>query len=169
MTYTWGPLQGNDINKLVELSNTHFRHEVDELFDIDLVYLEKCIAHGFINQLYSPLSELLSVAKDESGKVIAWTWAKVGERAVWSTDPILTISMAHIDMSLSPKARVRIVNDMLDLWERFAHLARTPIICSTTMRKEQSAFLKLHERKGYKVRNNVAYKRLNLTQATPAN
>jgi hypothetical protein len=54
---------------------------------------------------------------------------------------------------------------MMTLWERFAVFSQTPIICSTTMRKDQNAFLKMHSRRGYDVRGSFAYKRLNTTTA----
>jgi hypothetical protein len=37
------------------------------------------------------------------------------------------------------------------------------------MRKEQTAFLRMHTKRGYDVRGSFAYKKLDLTQATPAN
>jgi hypothetical protein len=49
---------------------------------------------------------------------------------------------------------------MLELWSAFATLAQVSIICSTTMRKNQQSFLKLHERNGYDVRGSYAYKKL---------
>jgi hypothetical protein len=68
--------------------------------------------------------------------------------------------MAHVDLSLSSKQRIRLVQDMLTIWENFANFAKVPIICSTTMRKDQNAFLKLHQRNGYDVRGSYAYKKL---------
>ena len=76
---------------------------------------------------------------------------------------MVIIKMAHLSLNLSARERVTLVKDMLRLWEAFATLARVNIICSTTMRKDQSVFLKLHERYGYDVRGSYAYKRLNTT------
>jgi hypothetical protein len=49
---------------------------------------------------------------------------------------------------------------MMRLWEGFAKLAGVPIVCSTTMRNDQGAFLKLHSKNGYDVRGSYAYKKL---------
>jgi hypothetical protein len=68
--------------------------------------------------------------------------------------------MAHVDLSLPPRMRVKLVKDMMEHWERLANFAGNNIICSTTMRHEQDAFLRLHERNGYSVRGSYAYKRL---------
>ena len=73
---------------------------------------------------------------------------------------MVCIRMAHVALDLSAKTRVRLITDMMELWERFAQFANMPIICSTTMRRDQDAFLKLHSRNGYDVRGSYAYKRL---------
>jgi hypothetical protein len=49
---------------------------------------------------------------------------------------------------------------MMNLWENFAMFCQVPIICSTTMRKEQDSFLKLHAKNGYDVRGSYAYKKI---------
>ena len=49
---------------------------------------------------------------------------------------------------------------MITMWENFATLAKVSIICSSTMRTETDAFLKLHKRHGYDVRGSYAYKKL---------
>jgi hypothetical protein len=73
---------------------------------------------------------------------------------------MVIVKMAHLSLNLSARDRVKLVIDMLRLWEAFATLARVRIICSTTMRKDQSSFLKLHEKHGYDVRGSYAYKKL---------
>ena len=91
---------------------------------------------------------------------MAYTWAKRGERAAWSDDEMVTVRMAHVDLKLSVRERVRLVDDMMELWERFTKFCEVPILCSTTMREDQGAFLKMHTRRGYSVRGSFAYKRL---------
>jgi hypothetical protein len=70
------------------------------------------------------------------------------------------VRMAHLDLGLSSRYRIQLLKDMIQLWEGFAFLSQSPIICSTTMRNDQTAFLKLHQRAGYDVRGSYAYKRL---------
>ena len=55
----------------------------------------------------------------------------------------------------------KLVKDMLTMWEDWARLCEVNIVCSSTMRRDQSAFLKLHERNGYILRGSFAYKKLN--------
>lgn len=161
MNYTWTPAHGNDVEHIVEMAESHFQSEIDLIFNPQPVVYSRNITLAVVNQFYSPLSELLSVCKDDTGKLLAYTWA-THEVAAWSDDRMVTVRMAHVDLQLPAKVRISIVKDMLNLWETFAHLSRTPIICSTTMRKDQEAFLKLHAKHGYDVRGSYAYKKINL-------
>lgn len=167
--YTWAPASGNDVNDIVAMAQQHFESEIDLIFTPDPVAYARNITFAVVSQFYMPGTVLLSVARDSEGKLLAYTWAKTGERAPWSDDNMVSICMAHVDMTLSTKTRLRLLVDMMAQWEHFAVQCGVPVICSTTVRRSQDAFLKLHERYGYDVRGSYCYKRLNTTQATPAN
>jgi hypothetical protein len=160
MNYTWRPANGLDVPHIVQMAVDHFQTEIDAIFKPDPVAYSRNITFAVVNQFYCPTTELLSVATDSENNIVAYTWAKTGERAPWSDDEMVIVKMAHLSLNLSPRDRVTLVKDMLRLWEAFATLARVSIICSTTMRRDQSSFLKLHERHGYDVRGSYAYKKL---------
>jgi hypothetical protein len=113
-----------------------------------------------VNQFFLPGTELVSVARDGNNELMAYTWAKRGERACWSDDEMVTVRMAHVNLKLSARERVKLVSDMMDLWERFTLYCGVPVLCSTTMRNDQDAFLKMHSKRGYDVRGSFAYKKL---------
>lgn len=98
--------------------------------------------------------------EDESERLLAYTWAKSGDRACWSDDPMICVRMVHVDLSLPARTRIKLIRDMMSHWERLAAYSGNRIICSTTMRHEQDAFLKLHTKAGYSVRGSYAYKKL---------
>ena len=161
MSYTWRPATGLDVPHIVKMAQDHFQTEIDTIFTPDPVAYSRNITFAVVNQFYCPTTELLSVAVDSENNIVAYTWAKAGEHSPWSDDEMIIIKMAHLSLNLSSRERVMLVIDMLKLWEAFATLAQVPIICSTTMRKDQSSFLKLHEKHGYDVRGSYAYKKLN--------
>lgn len=171
MSYTWRPATGDDVTAIVAMAESHFQTEIDSIFTPEPTALARNITFAVVTQFFSPTSELVSVAYDSDHKLMAYTWAKAFQRAPWSDDNMVNICMAHVDLSLSPRTRLALLADMLSIWEQFAHYCQHPIICSTTMRGDQSAFLKLHARHGYDIRGSYAYKRINLatTQARPAN
>jgi hypothetical protein len=142
------------------MAESHFQTEIDKIFDPQPVTYSRNITLAVVNQFYNPLSTLLSVAKDDNNNLLAYTWAVSTETSAWSDDKMVVIRMAHVDLQLSTKLRMRLVQDMMRLWESFATLAQVSIICSTTMRRDQSGFLKLHSKNGYDVRGSYAYKKI---------
>ena len=160
MNYNWQPATGADIPDIVAMAEQHFQTEIDSIFKPEPVVYSRNITMAVVNQFYLPVLELISVARNADNKLIAYTWARADERAPWSDDCMVVVRMAHVDLNLSPKLRVKLVIDMINLWEGFAKLANVPIVCSTTMRNDQHAFLKLHTKMGYDVRGSYAYKKL---------
>ena len=149
---------GSHINSIVKLAESHFQNEIDEFFKPEPITYSRNISHAIINQFYLPHTELVSVATNNDN-LLAYTWLNL-EVAPWSDDKIAYVKMAHVDLTLPIRLRIQLVTDMFTIWENFAKLANVSIICSTTMRKDQSAFLKLHEKHGYEVRGSYAYKKL---------
>jgi hypothetical protein len=160
--YTWKPADGTYVQNIVSMAETHFQNEIDMFFNPEPITYSRNISHAIVNQFYLPSTELVYVAIDENNNLLAYTWACSNERAYWSDNNIVYIKMAHVDLNLSSKLRVKLVIDMFTIWENFAKFAQVPIICSTTMRKDQAAFLKLHERHGFEVRGSYCYKKINL-------
>jgi hypothetical protein len=159
-SYVWRPATGNDVNAIVAMAVANFQTEIDTIFTPDPVAYSRNITLAIVNQFFLPNTELVSVVIEPTGNLLAYTWAKTNERACWSDDEMLVVRMAHLDLGLSSRNRILLLQDMLKLWEGFAASAGVPIICSTTMRNDQQAFLKLHQRAGYDVRGSYAYKRL---------
>ena len=160
MNFNWTPATGNDVSDIVAMAEQHFQTEIDTVFNPDPVAYSRNITFAVVNQFYLPMTELLYICRDDTNRLLAYTWAKSNDRAPWSDDGMVVIRMAHVALDLSTKTRVRLVQDMMELWEQFAIFSKMPIICSTTMRRDQDAFLKLHTRMGYDVRGSYAYKRL---------
>lgn len=161
--YSWRPATGADVADIVAMAEQHFQQEIDEIFTPDPVAYSRNITLAVVNQFYLPMAECVGVARDSAGRLLAYTWARSGERAAWSDDNMVVVRMAHVALDLSVRDRVRLIKDMIGIWENFAHLARTPIICSTTMRRDQAAFLRIHAQHGYDVRGSYCYKKINLS------
>lgn len=162
-TYGWRAATGNDVTPIVKMAETHFQSEIDTVFTPDPVAYSRNITMAVVRQFYIPQSELLSVAVDEQNNLLAYTWAVPNECAPWSDDRMVVVRMAHLRLDLSARQRVTLIKDMFQIWENFARFTNTPIICSTTMRHDQDAFLKLHRQNGFDVRGSYAYRRLSTT------
>lgn len=160
LTYTWHPAGGTDVPLIVGMAESHFQREIDRIFTPDPIAYARNISIAVVQQFYAPGSELLTVAKSQQNQLLAYTWARRSERAPWSDDEMIVVRMAHVDLNLPTRTRIALVNDMIDQWETWAAAIGVPVICSTTMRGDQAAFLKLHQRRGYDVRGSYAYRRL---------
>jgi len=164
MNYNWHRAEAQDIPDIVGMAEQHFQTEIDNIFKPEPRVYSRHITFAIVNQFYNPRAELLNVARDENNKMIAYTWAKSQDYAPWSDNEMISVRMAHVDLSLSPKVRIRLIQDMMAMWEGWAKIIGVNIVCSTTMRHDQSAFLKLHAKAGYDVRGSYAYKKLNTEQ-----
>jgi hypothetical protein len=161
MKYTWLPAGGGDIVPIMQIAQTHFQNEIDDIFVPDPVAYSRNVATAVINQFYTPGSELITVAKNnDSGVILAYLWTIRNQRAPWSDEEMSMTRMIHVDMTLSQRTRVRLVQDMIDIQEAWCRAYGIGIVCSTTMRHEQAGFLELHRRAGYSVRGSYCYRRL---------
>jgi len=159
MMWTWTRAMGSDIDAIVETSNHYIRSQVESIWTIDLLELARNVATTVVNQFYNPYTELLMVAKSND-RIIAYCWVKRGERAPWSGEEICAPRVAHVDMTLPVRSRVKLIKEMIGLWEVWALECNIPIVNSSTMRDSQDGFLRIHQQMGYDVRGSVAYKRL---------
>ena len=160
MKYTWQRAQGQDVADIVAMAVQDFECEADTVWRTDPHTYAYNVAMTVVSQMYNPMDVLLMTARSEDGKLIAYMWVARGERAVWSSDEMVVVRIAHVDLSLPAKQRVRLVQDMIGLWETWTVSIGVPVICSTTMRGDQTGFMRIHERAGYTIRGSVAYKRL---------
>jgi hypothetical protein len=161
MMWTWEPTTGLDIQAIINMAVDHFQTEIDTVFRPDTVAYARNLTQATVAQFYNPGAELLKVAKErETGRILAYTWAIRGEKTAWSDDEMICVRMAHVDLSLPTRQRLRLVTGMVVLWETWAKECSVPVICSTTMRRDQTGFLELHRKLGYDVRGSYAYKRL---------
>jgi hypothetical protein len=157
---TWARATLNDAGDIVHLAKTYFEAEVDDVFHTDPQVYEYNLILAIVHQHYNPYSVAVLACRDHNNQLIAYTWITRGERAVWSAEEMITVRMAHVRMDASTRQRVQLVEQMIGFWEVWAQECSVPVICSTTMRHDQSGFLRLHERHGYSVRGSIAYKRI---------
>jgi len=167
MNYTWTPAMLTDIEDMVKLCEDNFTMDnftIDgiQLFKPEPPVYSRNLAYAIFNQSYYPGTELLTVARaDDTGQLLAYNWARANDRIWYSDDAMINVRMVHLDMTLPAKLRVRLIKDMMTHWERMAHYTGNKVICSSTIRNDQDAFLRLHQRAGYTVRGSYAYKRIN--------
>jgi len=159
--WRWRAAAGPDTESITAMAQSHFGLETDQIFQNDPIEYSRNVLLATVNQFYNPKKELLSVAvHTETGQIIAYTWAMRGQYAPWSSEEMVAVRIAHVNLKLSQRGRIHLLAQMIRMWETWARACEIKIICSTTMRGDQAAFMHLHRDAGYSVRGSIAYKRL---------
>jgi len=158
-TWIWNTAAGPDVKDIVAMAVGHFQTEIDQIFTPDPIAYSRNLTLAIVNQFYVPGSEMLKTCRDSAGQLIGYVWAH-RSLAPWSDDPMCAVRMVHVDLSLSARDRIRMVQEMIMHWELWSVEHNIPVVCSTTMRGDQAGFMRIHERMGYDVRGSYAYKRL---------
>lgn len=161
--YTWRPATGADVPAIVAIAVEYFEKEIDQIFVPDHIAYARNLTIAVVNSFYLPATEMIYIAESHS-KIIGYVWAHRSV-APWSDEPMCAVRMVHCDMTLPGRQRVRLIQEMIQLWELWAQKSGIPVVCSTTMRGDQAGFLRIHERYGYDIRGSFAYKRLDTTAA----
>lgn len=160
--WTWAPAVGTDVPQIKDIAESWFQREIEGIWVPDPIAYMRNITQAVVNQYYSPGSELILVAKiDES--IVGYLWVRRNQKSPWSDEEQAVVQMVHVDLALSARDRVQLIREMISAWETWCENFGIGIVCSTTMRGDQTAFLRLHERCGYVIRGSYAYKRLNTT------
>jgi hypothetical protein len=158
--WQWQRATGADVPDIVAMAQTHFECEIDQIFRPDPIVYERNLMRAIVEQFYVPGSEFVWLARsDRLGRLLGYVWAHRSQ-APWSDDAMCAVRMVHVDLDLTPRDRVRMIREMIMTWELWCVENHIPVICSSTMRGDQQAFLKIHQRMGYDVRGSFAYKRL---------
>lgn len=161
MTPQWSRATGLDVTDIVAMAQRDFQSEIDQIFRPDPLAYARNITQAVVTQFYAPMTELVMTCRDhDQGQLLAYLWVIRNQRAAWSDDEMACVRMVHLDLSLPARTRLRLVQQMIGIWEVWATESGVPIVCSTTMRRDTQAFMAVHARAGYDVRGSFAYKRL---------
>jgi len=158
-TWTWRLATLNDIDQIVQISEQIFKDEVIGITNFDTNLFVKNISISIVKQTFNFLDEQIIVAK-ENNKVIAWSWLVRGLYTTYSKDEIADGRFSHVDINLPIRKKITLLAQIIQQWVLWATVCGIPMIHSDTMRKEQRAFLRLHEQAGFVIRGSFAYLRI---------
>jgi len=155
----WIRAGGNHVNDMVALTKQYYQVEAEDIYTPEPVILSRNLLHAVVTQFYNPNAEYLTIAVLDN-RIVGYLWMVRAIRCPWSDDEMLDWKIAHMDLSLSARTRVAICNQMIDQALLFAHHNSIPIICSSTIRSSQDAFLRIHAQRGFTIRGSLAYYKL---------
>jgi hypothetical protein len=159
--WTWNYAQYQDIEDMYNMAKVHFEKEMDGIFTINDNGYKYALDISTSHQRHNLALEQLLVCRDNStNKLLAYSWIGRGHRTPYSNDEMCEARMAHTDLDLSGTERIHILVQMINYWEQWAVACGIPVLVSTSIREDQTTFLRLHERLGFIVRGGIAYKRV---------
>ena len=153
---TWNRATGLDVSDILQIAETYFEQEPD--FDFDSVVYAKNLTHAVVDSMFSPNTTLVVVKRDGE-RLLGYSWVAI-ENTPWSGETFGVAKIAHVALDLSPRQRIQLLREMLNVWYQWATEPNITVLASTSIRDQPTAFLKLHEREGYTIRGAVAYKRV---------
>lgn len=160
-SWVWNLATYFDIDDMFLMAKEHFEKEIDTILTInDFAYkyaLDIATTHQRHNLGYE---QLLTCRDKNTNKLLAYSWIGRGHRTSYSSDEMAEGKMAHLDLNLNGHQRIHILVQMIHHWENWTRSLGIPVLISTSIRQDQAAFLRLHERLGFIIRGGLAYKRL---------
>ena len=156
----WQPAELSDIMEMVQLSQHCYESEVDNLLTPDPAKLTARLAHAIIDRNHNPATEVVQIVRDQDNHLVAWSWMGRGVGVDYAAEECAEAHVIHIDLTLSPRTRIKLINSLLDQWIAWCEILAIPILVSTTIRRDWQAFMRLHERRGFDVRGSHAFKRI---------
>jgi hypothetical protein len=160
-TWHWRLAEFADVIPITIMANEIYGSEVDGIFTQDTRRMAYHVDMAVTTQRYYLNKEQLIVAEDPVSKhLLAYAWIARGGYTPYATEEIAEAKFAHIDLSLPVVTRVRLMAQILQQWTLWCQICGIPVLVSTTIREDQTGFLKLHDQAGFKRRGSFAYLRI---------
>lgn len=156
----WDYAQVVEIPEIIQLVVDSYQTDGQDIWTIDTVEGSRNLMLAMVNQMYAPASELIITCRDDQNRLLAFTWCQRNARQPWSTEEHAVAKMLSVDLTLPVRDRIIICEQAMTHWEHWARTNNIPILMSNSLREDNRGFMRLHQRQGYTVRNNMAWKRL---------
>ena len=159
--WSWNYASFYDIEDMYDMAKTHFEREMDTIFTINDAGYKYALDISTSHQRHNLALEQLLVCRDKTtNKLLAYSWIGRGHRTPYSNDEMCEARMLHTDLNLSPMKRIHICVQAINYWITWGIACSVPVLVSTSIREDQTTFLRLHERLDFIVRGGICYKRI---------
>ena len=155
----------HDVDDIVEMADSFFGHEADGIVTRSRAVFRHRVTVACTEQLFNKSREFIAVCRqiplvdlnDGNTKLLGFCWFDRGGYTTYSNEEISNAKFHHLDLSLSVRNRVRLVNEMIDQHILWAHTWGVPVVCSTSIRAEHDGFMKIHAKRGFTVNGSYAW------------
>jgi hypothetical protein len=159
----------HDVDDIVEMADSLFGQEADGILTRDRNVFRKNVTITATVQLFDKGREFLAVCRGErlvntmmgegviDDALLGYCWFDRGGYTTYANEEISNAKFHHVDLSLPAKQRVRLINQMIDQHILWANAWSIPVICSTSIRSDHNAFMRIHQKRGFTVNGSYAW------------
>ena len=157
----------HDVDDIVEMADSVFGTEADGILTRDRAVFRKNVTIATTVQLFDKSREFIAVCRDSSfydgfgdpPALLAYCWFDRGGYTTYANEEISNAKFHHLDLTLSPRLRVKLINEMIDQHILWAHTWGIPVVCSTSIRAEHDGFMRIHKKRGFTVNGSYGWLR----------
>jgi hypothetical protein len=152
-----------DIDDIVALADDQYGPETEGILTKSPSTLRRHATITATVQLFDKAKEFLAVCRSvddpdmPDGRLLGFCWFDRGGYTTYSVEEISNSKFHFVDKSLSPRLRITLINEMIDQHILWAGNCGIPVVCSTSIRMEHNAFVKIHEKRGFTVNGSYAW------------
>jgi len=159
--WTWRTAGHEDVPDILDLVALNYQNEITGILTADRPRMAMHLHKAILNQIFEPHSNLVSVCRNNAtNELLAWGWLERGKYTVYAPEEMSCAEFLHLDLGLSARNKITLVAQMLNIWQDWTRQMNIPVMVSTSIRTEQGAFMRLHEKLGFTLRGSFAYKRI---------
>ena len=158
--WTWRRAIHTDVEDILNLVDQNYSEEILGIFTPSRTRMGYHLHKTILEMSYNLNNHNISIARDrETNQLLAWSWIERGKYQVYANEEMAVAEFAHVDLALSARNRVKLLAQIIELWITWAETLKIPVLVSTTIRNEQTAFMRLHEQYGFVIRGSFAYRK----------
>lgn len=160
-----------DIDDMVEMSDSIYGAEIDGVLSRDRSVFRHRLTVATTEQIFNKGREFIAVCRSTKlvnagiassipeDKLLGFCWFDRGGYTTYSNEEISNAKFHHLDLQLPVRARVRMINEMIDQHILWAHTWGVPVVCSTSIRGEHDGFMRIHQKRGFTVNGSYGWQR----------
>jgi hypothetical protein len=158
----------HDVEDMIELADSIYGVEADGIVKRDRNVFRRNLTIATTVQVFDKGREFIAVCREpvtsfvdyeKNSKLLGYCWFDRGGYTTYANDEISNAKFHHVDLSLSARLRVRLINEMIDQHILWSSTWGIPVICSTSIRGEHDGFMKIHKKRGFQVNGSYAWGR----------
>lgn len=159
--WIWSKATPADVEEIVILASNFYSKEINAFFTFHPTRYSYHLHKSILEQTFHPSQQYLAVARDKlTNKLMCYNWCERGKYTPYATEEMAVGEILHIDLTVPVRQRVHLVGQTFDQWIIWCELNRIPVLCSTSIREEQAAFMRLHSVYGFENHGSFAYKEI---------